>query len=231
MVDEHSSLVKQHFESSYQDYDQLIPKLVPGYEDLKGSVLAAIGSQGNQSLEILDLGCGTAALGAAILDQWPESRYIGIDLSQGMIAQAKARLVEFDDRVQLIRGDFLKLTELDLPFVDVVISVLAIHHFDDKGAIYRAARGQLTDGGMFILSDLVVDPQHNRDAYEFRRRHMLAAGLSQLEIDKWFTLFNTEDRPSTIEENLEYLQEAGFTPETIWQNPSYATIRCQLLTP
>lgn len=31
---DHSKLVKQHFERSYQDYDRLIPKLVPGYGEL-----------------------------------------------------------------------------------------------------------------------------------------------------------------------------------------------------
>ena len=45
----------------------------------------------DQPLEILDLGCGTGLVGAALTRQ--KHRLIGVDLSQKMLAQAKARNV------------------------------------------------------------------------------------------------------------------------------------------
>ena len=51
---------------------------------------------------VLDLGCGTGALTAQVLEQDPRRQVTGLDLSEQMLAQARARL---GDRVKLIQGD------------------------------------------------------------------------------------------------------------------------------
>ena len=47
---------------------------------------------------VLDLGCGTGALTAQVLEQDPRRQVTGLDLSEQMLAQARARL---GDRVNL----------------------------------------------------------------------------------------------------------------------------------
>ena len=51
---------------------------------------------------VLDLGCGTGALMAQVLSEDGHRRVTGLDLSEGMLAQARVRL---GDRADLVQGD------------------------------------------------------------------------------------------------------------------------------
>jgi ubiquinone/menaquinone biosynthesis C-methylase UbiE len=226
----HTKIVKEHFDLSYKDYDQMIEKLAPGYPDLIESVLTAIKETEVKEATILDLGSGTAILGEAILTLSDNFVYYGVDISSSMINEAKKRLARFGDRAKLIQEDFFKIDKSEFPSFNILISVLAIHHFDNKFPIYKLANQILGQSKikMFVLSDLVVDPQKNKQVYQTRRQHMASYGMTEKEIDDWFEVFNSEDKPSTIEENLELLSQAGFQAKVTWQNHSYATFVCKL---
>lgn len=225
---EHAKTVKSHFEYTYQDYNRLIPKLVPGYFELKKSILESIKKLELERANILDLGCGTAILGEEILTFSQNYVYYGIDISEHMVKEARVRLSEFDERTTIFQEDFFNLHKLDLPKIDVVVSMLAIHHFKDKVPLYQAIQKIVSASeGVFILSDLVVDPRKNQEVCQFRKNHMRSEGMSGKEIDEWFQIFNDEDRPSTVQENLEYLTKVGFQPKVVWQNQSYATFVCK----
>lgn len=225
---EHAKTVKTHFEHTYQDYNLLIPKLVPGYFELKKSILEIIEKLKLEEANILDLGCGTALLGEEILTFSQNYVYYGIDISEHMVKEARARLSKFNERARVFQEDFFNLNKLNLPKLDIVVSMLAIHHFENKKPLYEAIYKIVSaNDGVFILSDLVVDPRKNQEVYGFRKNHMADEGMSEKEIEEWFKVFNEEDRPSTIEENLEYLTKVGFQPKVVWQNQSYATFVCK----
>lgn len=224
----HLNIVKSHFEYSYQDYNRLIPKLVPGYFELKNSIIESIKNLQLEKASILDLGCGTAILGEEILTSWPKHVYYGLDVSGHMIKEAHARLLKFGERAVLFQEDFFKIEKLNLPKLDIIVSMLAIHHFENKSSLYKSIyKTVLTNNGVLILSDLVIDPRKNPEVYQFRRNHMVNEGMSEQEIDEWFQIFNEEDRPSTIQENLEYLTNVGFQAKVVWRNKSYATFVCK----
>ena len=69
---------------------------------------------------MLDVGCGSGRIGEEILEAGA-SRYVGIDLSPGMLELAEARLRRFGPRVELVHGDFLAMP-LDGPF-DVIVAL------------------------------------------------------------------------------------------------------------
>ena len=225
---EHAKTVKTHFEHTYHDYDRLIPKLVPGYFELKKSILEIIKRLKIEEANVFDLGCGTALLGEEILTFSQSYVYYGIDISEHMVKEARARLSKFGERATIFQEDFFNLDKLNLPKLDIVVSMLAIHHFENKLPLYEAIYKMVSaNKGIFILSDLVVDPRKDLEVYQFRKNHMADEGMSNKEIDEWFQVFNEEDRPSTIQENLEYLTKVGFQPKVVWQNESYATFVCK----
>ena len=80
---------------------------------------------------VLDLGCGTGALTAQVLEQDPRRQVTGLDLSEQMLAQARARL---GDRVKLIQGDSECLPFPDGSF-DVVYCCDSFHHYPDPAAV------------------------------------------------------------------------------------------------
>lgn len=221
---DHTGIVKQHFEYSYRDYDRIIPELVPGYDDLKKATIVGIEENISEGSNILDLGCGTGILGDEVLRSSHNYNLYGMDISHHMIEEAGKRLARFPTRAHLMEFDFLKIDTIAMPVLRGVVSMLAIHHFENKQALYEKIQKLLKPhGGAFILSDLVVDPNKNPSVMEFRRQHMLQAGLTQQQIDEWFAIFNEEDRPSSVDENLQMLNAAGFKTAVTWQNPSYAT--------
>ena len=78
----------------------------------------------------LDVGCGTGALSAAILDHCSPSSLVGVEPSEGFLAKAKAQL---EERMVFHRGSAERLP-LDDACVDVTVSGLVLNFAPDANA-------------------------------------------------------------------------------------------------
>lgn len=99
---------------------------------------------------VLDLGCGTGALMAQVLSEDGRRQVTGLDLSAGMLAQAKARL---GDRVNLVLGDSERLPFPDQSF-DIVYCCDSFHHYPNPAAVIAEVSRVLVFGGVFLLGDI-----------------------------------------------------------------------------
>ena len=145
---------------------------------------------------VLELGSGTGETALRVLERNPGSRWTGIDGSAAMIEHARKRLPEADLREQRLEDP------LPPGPYDLVVSVLAVHHLDADGKRDLFARiAQVTD--FFVLGDVVV-PERPADAV--------------VEID-W-----VEDLPSSVPEQLGWLDEAGFDAEASYVRPDLAVL-------
>ena len=92
----------------------------------------------------LDLGCGTGALSAAILERGTPRSLLGLDLSQDFVATARARLA--DPRADFRVGD---AAAPDLPDAsrDVVVSGLLLNFLADPAAALARQRRIARPGG------------------------------------------------------------------------------------
>jgi len=165
---------------------------LPGYEELQEAV--AVATDGVDPGTVLELGIGTGETALRVLARHPGVRWTGIDASEPMLARARARLPGAD----------LRLGRLEDPLpegpFDLVVSVLAVHHLDADGKrdlFERVAR--VTD--LFVLGDVVV-PERPEDAV--------------IEIDGVY------DVPSSVAEQLAWLDEAGFDAEATYVRPDLA---------
>ncbi|SRR5712691_3512703 len=143
---------------------------------------------------VLELGTGTGETALRILARHPNSRWTGIDASEAMLTRARERLPGADLRVQRLEDPLP-----DGPF-DLVVSVLAVHHLDGAGKrdLFRRV-ADITD--TFVLGDVVV-PERPEDA--------------AIEID-WVM-----DLPSSVPEQLAWLEEAGFEADASYVRPDLA---------
>jgi len=91
---------------------------------------------------VLDAGCGTGKVTAAIAERVPDGRVIGVDGAPSMIEEARSRL---GPDVELIVSDLLEL-ELDEP-VDVVFSNATFHWIEDHDLLFRRLHAALRPGG------------------------------------------------------------------------------------
>jgi trans-aconitate 2-methyltransferase len=96
---------------------------------------------------IIDLGCGTGDLTAALGDHWPEARVTGVDLSEEMLAPARAR-AELG-RVEFLKGDLA--TWRPAASADLVVSNAAIQWVKDHDAVLRHVASYLAPKGVLAV--------------------------------------------------------------------------------
>jgi ubiquinone/menaquinone biosynthesis C-methylase UbiE len=94
---------------------------------------------------VLDLGTGTGVVALALADRYPEAGILGIDLSPGMIGEARRKVPsELAGRVSFEVGDASALGSTDAAFDLVVLSNM-IPFFDELARV-------VAPGGTLVLS-------------------------------------------------------------------------------
>lgn len=85
---------------------------------------------------VLDLGCGPGNLLAQVAKLNPRAEFIGVDLSDRMLALANVRMRQLEiSNVELRLADMTQLREFQNAGFDAVISSMALHHLPDLNAL------------------------------------------------------------------------------------------------
>ncbi|CAN5748796.1 hypothetical protein BH18ACT15_BH18ACT15_13490 [soil metagenome] len=184
-----------HFDP--ETYATLMAREVPDFERLQAEVAQA--TEGVGARTILELGVGTGETARRVLPLHPGARLVGIDASEAMLARARLTI----PNAELI----IRRLEEPLPPgpFDLVVTALAVHHLDgaDKADLFRRVARVLTSNGRFVLGDVVV-PEDPADVVT--------------PID------GSYDLPSSADEQLRWLAEAGFTARLAWAHRDLAVI-------
>ena len=114
---------------------------------------------------LLDLGVGSGLVEEALFERLPDLRVVGVDHSEAMLAQARARH-RGRTNLRLVEGGFEDLDALDLldplgadgstaPPFEFVICVQALHEAADdvKRAVFEFVRRRIAPGGLFLVLD------------------------------------------------------------------------------
>jgi tRNA (cmo5U34)-methyltransferase len=181
-----------------ESYLVMMREAVAGYDQLEDETVAATGA-GAES--VLELGIGTGETARRVLEQHPDAQLIGIDASPGMVEVARHILPS--DRVSLLVGRL----EDPLPEgpYDLIVSALAVHHLDPsaKGDLFRRIAAALRPGGRFVLADVVepINPSYVATAID-----------------------PEVDHPSSLDEQVAWLEAAGIFPEVTWTHRDLVVI-------
>ncbi|BBZ70277.1 class I SAM-dependent methyltransferase [Mycobacterium paraseoulense] len=127
----------------------------------------------HRARKIADIACGTGILSDRIARELQPDEIYGVDMSEGMLAQARART----DRVQWLRGPAEQLP-FDDGALDAVVTTSAFHFFDQPAAL-REFHRVLAPGGLVAVAALSTrqpqlqaasasrwKPQHNASPAE-----------------------------------------------------------------
>jgi tRNA (cmo5U34)-methyltransferase len=167
----------------------------------------------------LDLGTGAGAMTELVLASLPHATGVMIDFSEPMLAHARAHLASTSHRWQAVHGDLADpawSAHLPAGRYDAVVSGLAIHHLSAarKRALFKELHGLLEPGGILINMDYVAiagplrrmfDKQMRANALRAER----ASGGTRAEHEIDFD--DGEDQPDTVEDQLRWLRDAGFS--------------------
>jgi tRNA (cmo5U34)-methyltransferase len=191
----------QDYDFTPDSYLSMMREAVPGYDSFEEATVAATGGG---ATTILELGTGTGETTRGVLNKHPDAHLISIDASPGMVKVARENLPA--DRVDVILGRL----EDPLPRgpFDLVVSALAVHHLEGehKADLFRRVAAVLTPGGRFVLADVVepVNPSYV---------------VTHIDPDV--------DHPSTLDENLVWLEAAGLFPKVTYTDRDLVVIEAQ----
>jgi tRNA (cmo5U34)-methyltransferase len=176
---------------------------------------------GHEVTRFLDLGAGDGALSALMLSVFGQAEAVLVDFSEPMLAGVERRLAGAG-KWQIVRGDLSDPSwrdELPDGSYGAAVSSLAIHHLPGprKRALYCEVFELLEDGAMFVNLDYVtvVGPLHGLwdeqlVANSLRLERERGGGRSADELERNLCGDADEDRPDTVEDQVQWLRDAGF---------------------
>ena len=129
------------------------------YRPAQDEVIAQLDARGSR--RVADIACGTGILADRIERELHPDEVYGVDMSEGMLAQARARS-------SLVH--WLRAPAEQLPFddgaLDAVVTTSAFHFFDQPAALQEFYR-VLAPGGVAAIS--TISPRHQLPLLSDRR--------------------------------------------------------------
>ncbi|MHA1731783.1 MAG: class I SAM-dependent methyltransferase [Promethearchaeota archaeon] len=207
------------------DYDQKILTLIPHYNEILDSIISLIPFSSQDSLKIIDLGCGTGTLAFGLIQRYPRAKITCLDMDAEMIDITRQKLQDFSG-VSYEVASFSDYEFKDK--YDVIVSSLALHHLTGDSAkrdFYTRIIQALVPGGVFYNGDVV------KSAGEF---------LENCYLDKWIEFLRLRYPENEIREvylqkmyhpeiptplliQLQWLHEIGFVSvDVVWKFFHYA---------
>jgi tRNA (cmo5U34)-methyltransferase len=212
--------VAGHLGVAADEYDRTIRTFIPNYERMVATVVHWLDGHVPADGLVVDLGAGTGALGAAVLDELPDVRVELVDIDPNMLEVAATRCSAHAGRFRVRHARF----QDELPRCHAVVASLALHHVAEpaeKRELYRAIRGALEPGGLVVVADALIYP----DGPERRRMiddlfaHMAKNGISAAEAEGHLNQWAEEDFYVPLPQELGLIADAGFPrPEVFWRD-------------
>lgn len=156
--------VTDDFDAVAGSYDIMVG-LNPGYHRhlrMSAQRLGLSGATqqvGSRRLRLLDLGCGTGASTAALLQAYPRAEVVGVDGSAGMVATA--RLKPWPDGVRFVHARAEDMAaalarEGIASGFDGVLAAYLVRNVPDRDGVLAAVRDLMEPGGRFAAHEYSV---------------------------------------------------------------------------
>ncbi|MFD5553412.1 class I SAM-dependent methyltransferase [Streptomyces sp. NPDC127068] len=218
------------FDHASRSYDRLTA-VNPGYHrQLRRSAHRLGLPHDGTGLRVLDLGCGTGASTAALLDAAPRARITAVDASGGMLARARAK--SWPSNVRFVRAPAEALAEHGVagPF-DAVFAAYLFRNLSDPDPVLGAVRELLVPGGRFAVHEYALSGRgaHRAVWYAVCAGIVLPAGALTGDRALYRHLLGSVTAFDTAPAFGERVRRAGFTrvrvlPVSGWQTGVVHTV-------
>jgi tRNA (cmo5U34)-methyltransferase len=216
--------------------------MVPGREEIERTLLDLIPAEPDEPFVGVEIGIGAGWLSAAVLREFSKARIVGLDGSPEMLRTAAERLGHYGDRAELRRFRLEEPSWMDgMPqAVRVFLSSLVFHHLDGSGKrdLFVQLFDRLGPGGALLFADLMEPRTERARRYfataweeEIRRRseeiHGDARAHEFFVRERWNIYDHPDpvDKPSTLPEQLRWMEEAGFEGvDVFWARAGHALL-------
>jgi len=141
-----NGFVEATFDSFASSFESKLEKLSYRAPALIATMLEDCGRAPAHRLDVLDAGCGTGLCGAMVAPF--ARRLVGVDLSQGMLAQAKDKNV-YD---ALTKAELTEYLRDNREAFDLILSADTLVYFGGLEGVIAAVAGALRPNGLFVFT-------------------------------------------------------------------------------
>ncbi len=143
------------FDAGAQAYDELVGAN-PGYhKHLRLSAARMQLADQGRGLRLLDIGCGTGASTAALLQAAPHAEIVAVDGSAGMLAQARAKRWPASVTFVHSRAEDLAEAGVTGPF-DGILAAYLVRNLADPDPVLQSLLALMRPGGIFAVHEYSV---------------------------------------------------------------------------
>jgi tRNA (cmo5U34)-methyltransferase len=209
-------------------FDDMLARSIPQYETMRELTTALAVEFAQDHTTVLDLGCSRGtALEAIIRERGILNRYVGVEISEPMIAAARETLAGF------IQTGYVDIQALDLRSkfprtkTSVVLSVLSLQFIpiEYRQRIVQNVYDSLLPGGAFILVEKLLGSGAKLDTLFVERYldHKRKSGYSDDQIERKRLSLEGVLVPITAQWNESLLRNAGFADvDCFWRWLNFA---------
>jgi len=211
-----------------QVFDNMLSRSIPQYEVMRQTCFDMAANFVQPGTAIVDLGCSRGEAIAQLMDDFGEqNRFVGVEVSQPMLAACRERFKEF------IQAGVVDIRELDLKtdypeeMASVTLSVLTLQFapIEYRQRIVRKIFKHTVDGGALILVEKILGSSAELDTLMVDCYYRMKAenGYTAEEIERKRLSLEGVLVPVTAHWNEELLFMAGFRQvDCFWRWMNFA---------
>ncbi len=164
----------------------------------------------------MDADCGTGSLVGKALSEFPDTQFLLLDPSEGMLDLARSKLSAEKDSVKFLNPSTTQEFHEKLENKPDVITAIQFHHYlssEDRIKAIKVCYDILKENGVFITFEN-IRPLNNKGidiGKSYWKNFQLEHGKNEEEIDQHLARFDFEYFPITIEDHLAVLRDSGFS--------------------
>lgn len=216
-----------------EDYDARISSVLPYYSSFHQETIRLIKSLPSSPRIWIDTGCGTGSLVNRAINEFPGTKFLLLDPSEGMLEQAKQKLSSCPaESLIFLKASPTQEFSQELEEKPDVITAIQCHHYLSREGRARATSvcyNLLKESGIYIVFENIrpLTEEGVTIGKRYWGSFQSAHGRGKEEIKKHLERFDTEYFPLTVEEHLKLLREAGFRAvELFWYSYMQAGFYC-----
>lgn len=151
--------VEEMFDSIAPAYDFMNTAMTMGLHNIWRSIAlkSAAAEMATSPLDILDIATGTGDVAFDLHKRFPQAKITGVDLSEGMLKVARAKLGKMDsdakDKINFEQGDSLNLNLPD-DSQDLITVAYGVRNFEKLRKGYAEMHRVLRPGGVLCVIEL-----------------------------------------------------------------------------
>ncbi len=139
-----------------------------------------------KGIDVLDVGCGSGRALNLMARTFPNSRFVGYDLSEEAIVRARAEAEEYD--TTNARFEVKDASTLDEEArYDLITTFDAVHDQADPAAVLKGIANALRDDGVYLMQDIAGSSHHHNNLdhpigpflYTISTMHCMTVSLAQ----------------------------------------------------